>query len=133
MRDSGFSLFYMFINVGAIFAPIAAVGVRNWWVSSHGFEYNSSLPELCHKLLNGSITSEGTTKLTELSAKVGFQGTDLTAFANEYLNVFATGFHYAFAVAIFAMMISLTIYLVNKKNFPDPQTNKKQIQTIRIL
>ena len=125
MRDSGFSLFYMFINVGAIFAPIAAVGVRNWWVSSHGFEYNSSLPELCHKLLNGSITSEGTTKLTELSAKVGFQGTDLTAFANEYLNVFATGFHYAFAVAIFAMMISLTIYLVNKKNFPDPANKQK--------
>ena len=30
MRDSGFSLFYMFINVGAIFAPFAAVGVRNW-------------------------------------------------------------------------------------------------------
>ena len=26
MRDSGFSLFYMFINVGAIFAPFAAVG-----------------------------------------------------------------------------------------------------------
>ena len=31
MRDSGFSLFYMFINIGAIFAPFAAVGVRNWW------------------------------------------------------------------------------------------------------
>ena len=29
MRDSGFSLFYMFINVGAIFAPFAAVGIRN--------------------------------------------------------------------------------------------------------
>ena len=29
MRDSGFSLFYMFINIGAIFAPMAAVGVRN--------------------------------------------------------------------------------------------------------
>ena len=32
MRDSGFSLFYMFINIGAIFAPPAAVGVRNWWL-----------------------------------------------------------------------------------------------------
>lgn len=29
MRDSGFSLFYMFINVGAIFAPMVAIGVRN--------------------------------------------------------------------------------------------------------
>jgi POT family proton-dependent oligopeptide transporter len=30
-RDQGFSLFYMFINVGAIFAPLFAVGMRNGW------------------------------------------------------------------------------------------------------
>ncbi len=125
MRDSGFSLFYMFINVGAIFAPLAAVGVRNWWVSSHGFEYNSSLPELCHKFLNGTITPESTTSLTELASKVGYKGTDLTTFANEYLGVFATGFHYAFGIAIFAMMISLIIYLVNKNRFPDPANKEK--------
>lgn len=40
MRDSGFSLFYMFINVGAIFAPLAAVGMRNGWLSSQGFLYD---------------------------------------------------------------------------------------------
>ena len=125
MRDSGFSLFYMFINVGAIFAPLAAVGVRNWWVNSHGFAYNSSLPELCHKQLGGTITEKGLTDLTELATKVGYTGTDLNTFANEYLNVFATGFHYAFSVAIFAMLISLVIYIVNKKNFPDPASKSK--------
>lgn len=36
MRDAGFSLFYMFINVGAIFAPLLAVGVRNWWLKKIG-------------------------------------------------------------------------------------------------
>jgi len=126
MRDSGFSLFYMFINVGAIFAPLAAVGVRNWWVTSHGFQYNGSLPELCHKHLTGTLSTEGAAKLNELATKVGFTGTDITSFSNEYLNVFATGFHYAFAVAIFAMLISLAIYLVNKKNFPDPATKAKR-------
>lgn len=45
--------------------------------------------------------------------------TDLTQFANDYLNVFSTGFHYAFAVAIVAMLVSLIIYVVNKKRFPD--------------
>ena len=44
MRDSGFSLFYMFINVGAIFAPMVAIGVRNWWLSTKGFLYNPRLP-----------------------------------------------------------------------------------------
>lgn len=116
LRDSGFQWFYMFINVGAIFAPLAAVGVRNWWVESHGFKYNSTLPELCHAHLAGKDVPN----LSQLAAEAGFKGTDLTAFANEYLNVFATGFHYAFLVAIIAMLISLVIYVINKKNFPDP-------------
>ena len=29
-RDTGFLIFYMFINVGALFAPLLAVGIRNW-------------------------------------------------------------------------------------------------------
>jgi len=125
MRDSGFSLFYMFINVGAIFAPLAAVGVRNWWVNSHGFSYNSDLPGLCHSHLDQTISSDGATKLVDLASKAGFTGTDMTTFANEYLNVFATGFHYAFAVAIGAMLVSLVIYLSNKKNFPNPKTKQE--------
>ncbi len=118
MRDSGFQLFYMFINVGAIFAPFLAVGVRNWWVEKNGFLYNADLPTLAHQQIGNSITAEGTARLQQLASEVGH--TDLTTFANEYLNVFTTGFHYAFAVAIFAMLISLVIYLFNKNRFPDP-------------
>lgn len=58
MRDSGFSLFYMFINIGAIFAPMAAVGVRNWWLVRSGFQYNADLPALCHGYLENSLTPE---------------------------------------------------------------------------
>ncbi|MCK9613758.1 MAG: peptide MFS transporter [Bacteroidales bacterium] len=125
LRDSGFSIFYMFINVGAIFAPLAAVGVRNWWVTSHGFEYNSAMPELCHAHLNNTISVEGITKLQEFAAQFNYAGSDITTFANKYLNVFATGFHYAFAVAICAMIISLIIYLANKKKFPNPKTKEE--------
>ena len=118
LRDAGFQWFYMFINVGAIFAPLAAVGVRNWWVETHGYSYNSTLPELCHSYLAGTCTD--IEKYQVMATEAGFKGTDLTTFANEYLNVFATGFHYAFLVAIFAMAISLVIYLANKKTFPNP-------------
>lgn len=120
MRDSGFQLFYMFINVGAIFAPLLAVGVRNWWVEKNGYLYNADLPALAHQYLGNTITPEGTTRLQTLASEVGFSGTDLVAFSNGYLNVFTTGFHYAFAVAIVAMIISLVIYIFNKKGFPDP-------------
>ncbi|WP_321332151.1 peptide MFS transporter [uncultured Bacteroides sp.] len=121
LRDSGFSLFYMFINVGAIFAPFAAVGVRSWWLSLHGYVYNADLPALCHGQLGGTLSPEASTLFANLAAKVSASPvSNLSAFAADYLNVFTTGFHYAFGVAILAMLLSLVIYLVNKKRFPDP-------------
>jgi len=126
-RDSGFSIFYMFINVGAIFAPFTAIGVRNWWLKSHGFEYNAELPALCHSQLGGTITTEAGVSFQNMANEASHAGnvTDLTAFSNEYLNLFATGFHYAFAVAILAMGISIVVYLMNKKYFPNPKGVKK--------
>ncbi len=129
MRDSGFSLFYAFINVGAIFAPFTAIGIRNWWLSTNGYNYDASLPEQCHAFLNGTMTPENIQNYETYAnqALIGSNVTDLTAFSNNYLNVFNTGFHYAFGIAIIAMAISTIIYLVNKKNFPDPKgvtTNK---------
>jgi POT family proton-dependent oligopeptide transporter len=124
-RDSGFSLFYMFINVGAIFAPLTAVGIRNWWLKFNGFAYNAELPSYCHSHLNGSITDANTDTFQKFANEVSKAPvTDLTTFANEYLNVFTTGFHYAFAAAIVAMAISFVVYVMNKKNFPNPKGSK---------
>lgn len=131
MRDSGFSLFYMFINVGAIFAPFAAVGVRNWWLSVFGYRYDADLPALCHGHLAGTLTPEAAETYRTLVDKVTVSGmptADLTAFAHDYLNVFTTGFHYAFGVAILAMLLSLLIFIVNRKKFPDPK-KKEEVKT----
>ena len=111
----------MFINIGAIFAPFAAVGVRNWWLSTFGYNYDADLPALCHGQLAGTLSPEATETYHTLVTKASTAPVqDYTAFASDYLNVFTTGFHYAFGVAIIAMAISLTIYWLNKKNFPDP-------------
>ena len=146
-RDAGFSLFYMFINVGAIFAPFAAILVRNWWLSKHSFDYNANLPALCHSKLDGTLEAtrvvgsgaldnaqlaaeklfalDPTTQFTELAQKATLGGAEVTNFAAEYLGVFNTGFHYAFATAIGAMAISLVIYLINSKKFPSVKKTKK--------
>ncbi|MEA2106378.1 MAG: peptide MFS transporter [Bacteroidota bacterium] len=125
LRDSGFSLFYMFINVGAIFAPFAAIGIRNWWLNNNGFNYNSDLPALCHKHLDSGLTQEAMTRFEEIKASVGGAGQSLDAFANEYLNIFTTGYHYAFGIAVGAMVISLVIYLTNARKFPTVQKKAK--------
>ena len=41
-RDSGFSLFYMAINIGALFAPTAAVKIKEWAEMSLGFNGNDA-------------------------------------------------------------------------------------------
>jgi proton-dependent oligopeptide transporter, POT family len=120
-RDSGFSLFYMFINVGALFSPLAAVGMRNGWLNRFGYGYDANLPELCHLHLEGNISSDAAERLSTLANQVSnVPVTDITVFAKDYLNVFTQGFHYAFGIAVFAMLVSLVIYLTNKYKFPNP-------------
>lgn len=124
-RDAGFQIFYMFINIGGFFAPWIAIGVRNWWLKANAFDYNAGLPELCHEYLKlgDGMTAQRMENLKTMADQVSLNGqsvSDIGAFVNSYLDVFNRGFQYAFVAAIFAMLISLVIYLVNKKRFPDP-------------
>ena len=131
-RESGFQIFYMFINIGGFFAPWIAIGVRNWWLKVNGFDYNAKLPELCHEYINtgGQMSGEGLANLTTYANHAyldGRQVTDLASFCDSYIDVFSRGFHYAFIAAIFMMIISLIIYVANKSKFPDPA--KKAAET----
>jgi POT family proton-dependent oligopeptide transporter len=131
-RGAGFQIFYMFINVGAIFAPFIAPGIRSWWLGQKGFLYNANLPQLCHAQLDGKITPESTAKLQEWANAASVNESsvsNLSEFSREYLNVFTEGFHYAFGIAIIAMAISFVIYIANKKRFPDPASAKVDADT----
>jgi POT family proton-dependent oligopeptide transporter len=122
-RDAGFQIFYMFINIGGCIAPFIAIWVRNTFVKMQGYAYNADLPGLCHRYLNGEDIDVA--KFTDLANNVSQSAVSsdadaLTAFANNYLEAFNTGFHYAFSVAIVAMLISLCIFLWCKKSLPTP-------------
>ncbi|PID94659.1 MAG: MFS transporter [Bacteroidales bacterium] len=120
-RDAGFQIFYVFINIGGVIAPFVAPLLRSWWLGLHGLKYNASLPELCHKYINthGNISGQDLTNLTELATKVGGTNIDI-AFCENYLNVFNTGVHYSFIASVVAMLISFVIFLITKKNYPNP-------------
>ena len=121
-RDTGFQIFYMFINVGAMFAPLLAVGLRNWVVSSQGYAFNADLPALCNEFISNSatMTQEATARFMTLAAEVGNKLPNLTLFAQDYLNVFVKGYHYSFGIAIFAMVISFMIFSASKNKLPNP-------------
>jgi len=126
VRDTGFMIFYMGINVGAFFAPFVATGIRNWFLRSQGFEHDASLPSLCHAFLNGKVTDpESLAKFESLASKVSgatVAGTEqLTDFANRYIDAFSRGYNWAFGVAAVAMVISLLVYVIFNKKLPNKE------------
>ncbi|MBR5843774.1 MAG: peptide MFS transporter [Bacteroidaceae bacterium] len=76
-RDSGFSIFYMAINVGSLFAPTTAVGIKLWAQNSLGFSSNDA-------------------------------------------------YHFAFAVACVALILSILIYYVFRSTFRHVEGGKKK-------
>ena len=107
-------------------------------------DYDATLPELCHQYLEkgNDMAPQAMENLTTLAKSAVLDGTpvtDMGVFVNNYLDVFNRGFQYAFMAAIGAMLVSLIIYMANKKRFPDPATkletskgtatvNKEEIQ-----
>ena len=119
-RDSGFQIFYVFINIGGFFAPFIAPFLREWWLKAHHLVYNADMSGLCHQFLaNGQETQ----KFTETMAAVlqpGYNFTDTAAFCSDYITVFNQGVHFSFIASVIAMAISLTIFIINKYKFPQP-------------
>ena len=132
LRDSAYMIFYMGINVGAFFAPFAANAMRNWWLKVNGFAHDGSLPALCHQYLNGTVTETST--LQDLANSVSLTGpvSDLTAFANSYLEVFSKGYNYAFGIAAGAMVISLLVYIIFNKFLPNKEKKAATVASEKI-
>ena len=119
-RDSGFQIFYVFINIGGLIAPFVAPLLRQWWLKANNLIYNADMPALCHQYLKDGIE---TTKFTETMQQVlgeGYVLSDLTSFCQEYIEVFNTGIHLSFIASVLAMLISLIIFLCTRKMFPQP-------------
>ncbi len=128
-RDSGFQIFYVFINIGGFFAPFIAPFLREWWLKAHHLVYNADMSGLCHQFLaNGQETQ----KFTETMAAVlqpGYNFTDTAAFCSDYITVFNQGVHFSFIASVVAMVISLVIFMVNKYKFPQP-AKKEHAQVV---
>ncbi len=127
LRDSAFSVFYMGINIGALFAPHAAAGMINWFINSQGYQRNDLLPSLIHKLHEGTITAAEKIDLQAIADKVSPSAvTDLMSWSHTYLDIYGTGFNYAFAIAGLTMVFSFLVFVFFKNKLPDVN---KQIET----
>lgn len=121
-RDSGFQIFYVFINVGGLIAPFVAPLLREWWLGANGLAYNAQLPALCHGYIENAaaMAPEALANLKELMTAAGGSINDLTTSCGQYLQFFNEGIHYSFIASVVAMLISLVIFFASQKTFPTP-------------
>ncbi|MBR5821937.1 MAG: peptide MFS transporter [Alistipes sp.] len=126
-RDTGFQIFYVFINIGGVIAPFVAPLLRSAWLKMHALAYNADLPRLCHMYLNdaNAMATTDMENLTNLAAEVGYTGVVDGAFCDSYLNIFNTGVHFSFIASVVAMLTSLIIFICIKKNLPNPAKKEK--------
>ncbi len=121
-RDSGFQIFYVFINIGGLIAPFVAPLLRQWWLGVHSLAYNAQLPKLCHDfILNATVSDNLIVEASKAGAVLDPANLDsITAFCTSYLDYFNTGVHYSFIASVAAMLISLLIFILTKQRFPNP-------------
>lgn len=123
-RDAAFSLFYMAINIGSMFAPMAATAMCNLAMKAQGLTYAASLPAICNAYLDGA---ENGAELAATAADHGMNaGADLAAFATNYISTLSTGYSYAFAIACGSLIVSFLIYFLGRRTYAHILTDKKQ-------
>ena len=128
-RDSAFSLFYMAINVGAMFAPSAAKAITNRFLGKAGLIYKADIPALAHQYLDGTIAADKVSQLEGLmgqmpGSEVG--GMDLATFSQYYIDHLSSAYNMGFAVACLSLIVSVAIYFACRNWFKHADVNAKQ-------
>ena len=128
-RDSAFSLFYMAINIGAMFAPAAATAITNRFLGKAGLIYKADIPALAHQFLDGTITPENTEKLTSLASQMpdaSIASMDMAGFSQYYIDHLSSAYNMGFAVACLSLIASIAIYFGCRNWFKHADVNAKQ-------
>ena len=130
-RDQAFSLFYMAINIGAMYAPTAATKMTDWMLGKYNLFYDSQIPALAHQFLNGSISAENKQVLASLQSAQGFTG-DMATFCSTYIEKLSEAYNYGFGVACVSLIISMAIYMGFRSTFKHADINTKQAQASHV-
>ncbi len=134
-RDSAFSLFYMAINIGAMFAPSAATAITDKFLAKVGLAYKADIPALAHQFMNGTISAENSDKLATFAAKM--PGADASAmnlgdFSAYYIEHLSSAYNMGFAVACVSLIVSIAIYFACRGWFKHADVNAKQAKAANV-
>ncbi len=158
-RDTAFSLFYMAINLGSMYAPGAAIALKNlalekagfltgdsmmatvsnWCLDTQGF---TNMPADAEKLTamkdfaiqkgmeqGGDVAAFLTQYISDFAAQCQGSYATISDFAQQYITSFSTGCSYAFTLACASLVISFLIYILGRKTYAHIINDKKSVQS----
>lgn len=118
LRDAAFNIFYMGINIGAMFAPHIARFLKNLMMERSGFTYDSAIPKIANDLIAGhTVTAENLGKIQTMAGTT--DSASLVQFAHHYVSALSHGYNWGFAAAGVSMLISILIFLAFRKYYKE--------------
>jgi POT family proton-dependent oligopeptide transporter len=126
MRDRAFNIFYMGINVGAMFAPTASEKISNWILSSAHFTYDARIPALANDFLKGRLADAGAFLDIARAQDPAVTLDTLGKFSETYINALSKSYHFGFGVACISLIISMVIFWAFRKHYAHADLTEKQ-------
>jgi POT family proton-dependent oligopeptide transporter len=109
-RDRAFNIFYMGINIGAMFAPTAAEKINNWILHQASYTYDNRIPALANQFLKGTLADVGHYLGIAQAQDPSVTMETLGTFSTNYINVLSKSYHYGFGVACVSLIASMIIF-----------------------
>jgi POT family proton-dependent oligopeptide transporter len=126
VRDRAFNLFYMGINIGAMFAPTAAEKISNWILSTSHYTYDARIPALANSFLSGKLGNAdhylSVAKLQDSAVSLD----SLKQFSESYINSLSKSYHMAFGVACISLIVSMLVFWLFRKHYKHADLSEKQ-------
>ncbi len=110
LRDRAFNIFYMGINVGAMFAPTASEKVSNWILRTADYFYDARIPALANDFLRGKLADAGEYLAIAQAQDAGITLESLKQFSENYINSLSKSYHFGFGVACISLVLSMLIF-----------------------
>jgi proton-dependent oligopeptide transporter, POT family len=126
LRDRAFNIFYMGINIGAMFAPTASEKVSNWILAASHYFYDARIPALANSFLKGALADARDYLAIAQAQDPGVTLGTLKAFSEKYINALSKSYHYGFGVACISMVISMLIFWGFRKYYKHADLNEMQ-------
>ncbi len=126
LRDRAFSIFYMGINIGAMFAPSASEKGCSWILAQGNFVYDARIPQLANDFLKGKLAEVNQFLDVAKAQNPAVTLETLKQFAENYLGTLSKSYHFGFGVACLSLIVSMLIFWGFRKYYRQADVTEKQ-------